>query len=222
MTSDYQELSLNAAEAVAEQLRAKPESCFGLPSGRSPLGCYQLLSQWSRQGTLDWSRARCFALDDYLDAEESKSFTTYLEENLYKHTNLPREGRLNPRYCNDYDGLIAGSGGLDLTIVGIGRNGHVAFNEPGTPRQSWTHCVWLTASTMEANASYFGGQELVPRLAVTMGLETILQSRKVLLLVSGAHKKEILDRALSTPPTKDIPASFLQEHRALQILVDFP
>ncbi len=221
MTSSYDQLSLKAAEAVADQLTRKPDSCLGLPSGRSPLGCYQLLSQWSSAGKLDWSQARCFALDDYLDAEETKTFASFLHENLYKHTNLPLTQRFNPRFNDHYDELIASLGGLDLTMIGIGKNCHVAFNEPGTPRASWTHCVWLEESTRQQNAAYFGSKEQVPKRAVTMGLQTILQSRKLILIVSGDYKRDALKRALSEPSTASVPASFVQEHQALTVLTDF-
>jgi len=217
----YQKLSLKAAEAVANQLRAKPGSCFGLPTGRSPLGCYELLSRWSEAGKLDWSQARCFALDDYIGAERSKTFHAYLEEHLYRHTNLPRGNRYHPLIVDNYDRLIADCGGLDLSMVGIGRNGHVAFNEPGTPRASWTHCCWLAESTIQANAANFDDEEAVPRRAVTMGIATLLASKTLIVLASGEHKKEVIRRALSGPRTTELPASFLQEHDALEVLADF-
>lgn len=221
MGADYQQLSFKSAESVADQLRGKPDSCFGLPTGRSPLGCYQLLAEWSAAGKLDWSQARCFALDDYIGADESRTFQAYLDEALYRHTNIPKDHCYDPLFVDNYDRLIADCGGLDLAMVGIGRNGHVAFNEPGTPRQSWAHCIWLTESTVKANAGYFGEERLVPRRAVTMGLETLLGSKKLILLVSGEHKKEIIRRALSGPRTVELPASFLQEHPCFKVLADF-
>lgn len=221
MVWNYEELSLKAAEIIAEQLRTKPDSCLGLPSGRSPLGCYRVLSEWAAEGKIAWSAARCYALDDYLDAQETKTFAFFLHENLYKHVKLPVNRRFNPRFIDDYDGLIETAGGLDLTMIGIGRNGHIAFNEPGTPRHSWTHSVWLEESTRRQNAPGFGSIEQVPRRAVTMGLETIMSSRRLILIVSGQHKKEILERALTGKPTPEVPASFLQEHKALTVLADF-
>lgn len=221
MNSKYDDLSLKAAEAIANQLNRKPDSCLGLPSGRSPLGCYQLLCRWSSAGKLDWSKARCFALDDYLDAEETKTFASFLHEHLYKHINLPIAQRYNPRFNDDYDNLIASLGGLDLTMIGIGKNCHVAFNEPGTPRSSWTHCVWLDECTRQQNAAYFGSIEQVPRRAVTMGLHTILQSRQLVLIASGENKREALKKALAEPSTESVPASYVQEHKALTVLTDF-
>jgi glucosamine-6-phosphate deaminase len=217
----YQALSLKTAEAIAAQLRKKPDSCLGLPTGRTPLGCYELLSQWSRDGKLDWSQARCFALDDYLDVQEVDSFAHYLQENLYQHTNLPLEQRFNPRFSDNYDQLIADCGGLDLTVIGIGSNGHIAFNEPGTPRHSWTNCIWLTESTRQANAAFFSYPYNIPNRAVTMGIATILASRQLILIANGERKQEILSQALNGPRTSEVPASYLQEHHNLQIFTDF-
>ncbi len=221
MTSSYEALSLKAAYAVRQQLQEKPDSCFGLPTGQTPLGLYKILADWSAEGQLDWSQTTCFALDDYLDAEESLSFAHYLVSNLYQFTNLPRHACFNPRFCDNYDSLIAEKGGLDLTIVGIGRNGHLAFCEPGTPALSWTHCLYLTESTRQANASFFGSLEHVPHKAVTMGLSTILGSRKLILIASGQHKQSILHKSLTGPITCSVPASFLQKHGNVHIFTDF-
>lgn len=221
MVSDYKTLSQKTAEAIAQQLRVKPDCCLGLPTGRTPLGCYEILAAWSLEGKLDWSRAKCFALDDYLDAEEKHSFAYYLEHNLFQHTNLPKENRFNPRFFDNYDEQIRICGGLDLTVVGIGSNGHIAFNEPGTPINSWTHCIWLTESTRRANASFFGSLEQVPRQAVTMGIATILASRKLILIASGHNKEDILHQTFADGMTADIPATYLHEHNDLTVITDF-
>lgn len=214
-------MSLNIAEAIARQLKIKPDSNFGLPTGRSPVGCYQILSQWSQAGTLDWSKTKCFALDDYIDVDEEQSFHYFLESNLYSNTNLPRENRFSPRNQDDYDRLIADLGGWDLCVLGLGTNGHIAFNEPGTPQLSWTHCHWLTQSTREANASAFGGADKVPTRAITIGIETILASRSIILIASGEKKKTALTRALSGEVTPQIPASFLALHPQVKVFRDF-
>jgi glucosamine-6-phosphate deaminase len=221
-TNSYDALSHELAEAIVKQLREKPNSSFGLPTGRTPLGCYKLLSHYSQIGTLDWSKALCFQLDEYADpADESMTFAYFLEQNLLKHTNLPKKNRFNPKDFNDYDGIIEKHGELDLTVLGIGRNGHIAFNEPGTIKRSWTHCVWLTESTREANKSYFGGQPSVPKLGITMGIETILNSRKLILIASGDNKRDILERAMLGPVTPDVPASFLSLHPHVTVITDF-
>ncbi|HEY9775685.1 MAG TPA: glucosamine-6-phosphate deaminase [Planktothrix sp.] len=221
-TDTYEALSHEMGEAIVKQLREKPDSCFGLPTGRTPLGCYKLLSNWSLMGTLDWTHARCFQLDEYVDpADETMTFEYFLDINLFKNTNLSRENRFSPRHLENYDEVIAGCGGLDLTILGIGTNGHIAFNEPGTIKSSWTHSLWLTESTRQANQSYFGGQPRVPRKAITMGIETILASKKLILIASGDRKREILERAMLGPVTPDVPASFLSLHPHVTVITDF-
>lgn len=222
ITGSYEALSFELAEAVAKQLRDKPSSNLGLPTGHTPLGCYRLLSQWSAAGQIDWCQAHSFQLDEYLDpAQPEMTFEYFLETNLLVHTNLPKQSRFNPQRCSDYDELIRAHGGLDLTILGIGTNGHVAFNEPGTVQESWTHCVWLTESTREANKVYFGGQKNVPKKGITMGIETILASRKLILIASGERKREILERALLDPVSEGIPASFLSLHPHVTVITDF-
>lgn len=221
MSNLYDAMSLNVAEAIARQLKIKPDSNFGLPTGRSPIGCYQILSEWSQAGTLDWSKTKCFALDDYIDVDEEQSFHYFLESNLYSNTNLPRESRFSPKYQDDYDQLIADKGGWDLCVLGLGTNGHIAFNEPGTPQLSWTHCLWLTQSTREANASAFGSAEKVPTRAITIGIETILASRSIILIASGEKKKAALTKALSGEVTAQIPASFLALHPQVKVFRDF-
>ncbi len=221
VSSPYQQLSQEMAEAVAKLLRAQPSARLGLPTGHSPLGAYKLLSQWSEQGKLDWSKACCFALDEYIDADAEESFQHFLETNLYRHTNLPDGQKFNPKNVDNYDQLIRDMGGLDLTILGIGTNGHIAFNEPGTPRMSWTHCTRLTEATREANQTYFGPGEEVPKRAVTMGIETILASKQIILIASGAHKQEVLERALLGTTDVNLPASFLSLHPHVTVLSDF-
>ncbi len=217
----YESLSQEVADEVASQLKRKPNSCFGLPTGKSPVKAYELLSKRSQAGELNWTDALCFALDDYLECDEDRSFQTYLETHLYGATNLPPDHRFNPRFCAGYDELIASHGGLDLTILGLGKNGHIAFNEPGTPFQSYTHCMWLTESTREANKSYFEGSKSVPLTGITMGIATIMASRKIILLVIGEQKHDILKRALGGTVDPEVPASILCTHPDLKVLCDF-
>lgn len=217
----YEALSEEIAEVVAAQISSKPNSCFGLPTGNSPLGCYKFLGDWSKQKKIDWSQTKCFALDEYVDADESITFQHFLQTNLYQYTNLQDQNKFNPSACDDYDTLIESQGGLDLTILGLGANGHIAFNEPGTPLESWTHSIWLTESTRKANQSYFAATTTVPYRAVTMGIRTILNSRKLILIASGAHKKDILEQALLGAVDPNIPASYLSLHPHVTVLTDF-
>lgn len=218
----YQTLSRIVAKILADLIEEKPNACLGLPTGRTPLDCYRYLGDSSARGEtkIDWSEARCFGLDEYVDAEEKHSFRRFLTDNLYSKVNVSQSNLFNPIFQDDYDELIARNGGLDLCILGLGRNGHIAFNEPGTPLQSWTHSVWLSESTRQANAEFFAGGN-VPTRAVTMGLSTILASRKIVLMVLGAAKKEILARAMRGPICSELPASFLQTHKDVIVLADF-
>jgi glucosamine-6-phosphate deaminase len=215
----YQTLSRIVAKVLADLIKEKPDACLGLPTGRTPLDCYRYLSDKSN-GEIDWSQTRCFGLDEYVDADEKHSFRKFLTDNLYSKVNVNAENLFNPLFQDDYDKLIADCGGLDLCILGLGRNGHIAFNEPGTPLQSWTHSVWLSESTRQANAEFFSGGN-IPTRAVTMGLSTILASRKIILMVLGAAKKDILTRAMRGPISSDVPASFLQTHKDVIVLADF-
>lgn len=219
--NSYQTMSETIAQVVKELISRKPNACLGLPTGRTPLGCYQALSKWSRQGLIDWKGVSCFGLDEYLQVDPDKSFKAYLDENLCKQTNLPPEQHLNPAEIDNFDQKIADAGGLDLVLLGLGKNGHIAFNEPGTPLKSWTHVVWLSDSTKRANASFFGAAEKVPGCAITMGISTILSARHIILAVSGEGKKEALERAMNGPVSSELPASFLQTHSNTQILCDF-
>jgi glucosamine-6-phosphate deaminase len=185
----YATLNLRVAEAIKEQILRQPNSVLGLPTGRTPTGVYKLLSDWTKQGELDWSKVRCFGLDEYYEVQETETFRYYLETNLYRNINCPDDQRFNPAYIDDYDRLIADNGGLDLAILGIGTNGHIAFNEPGTPANSWTHCVYLTESTRKANAEFF--KNVIPKRAITMGIQTIMEAKRIILMASGKQKKEI-------------------------------
>lgn len=216
----YQTLSRIVAKVLTDLIKEKPNACLGLPTGRTPLDCYKHLCESSRRGEIDWSQTKCFGLDEYVDAEEKHSFRQFLNDNLYSKVNINRQNLFNPAFHDNYDELISNCGGLDLCILGLGRNGHIAFNEPGTPLQSYTHSVWLSESTRQANAEFFQGGH-IPTRAVTMGLSTILSSRKIILMVTGAAKKEILTRAMRGPISSDVPASFLQTHKDVIVLADF-
>ncbi len=226
----YEQLSRRVARAIADQIRLKPNSNLGLPTGHTPLLTYKILANWSHGGEedldrdappIDWSGVQCFALDEYLDVEHQHSFQAFLENHLYNQTNLPLPNRLNPIQSEDYDQVIASCGGLDLTILGIGGNGHIAFNEPGTALASWTHCTWLAESTRVANQDAFGSLEAVPRTGITMGLQTIFDSRRIILMASGEKKRSIIERAFAGPIGEDVPASYLQNHGLVDVWTDF-
>jgi glucosamine-6-phosphate deaminase len=221
VTQNRNELNSLVADLIGSQLKTKPDSTFGLPTGKSIAGCYQILMAKSSENLLDWSGAKCFALDDYLEVEESYSFQTFLTSRLYRYTNINPKHCFNPRFQDNYDQLIASCGGLDLCVLGLGGNGHIAYNEPGTPEASWTHCLWLSDSTKMANSEYFRGSQKQASLAITMGIATILASLKIILVATGKGKKEILAKALSGAPCADLPASFLTLHPNLTVVTDF-
>jgi len=223
LTSDrFDELSMQVAEAVIALVTKKPNACLGLPTGATPLRMYAHLAKLTRNKSVDWSGVRCFALDDYLNADDDETFQRYLEENLYKHLNLNDANKHNPRFVDDYDALIEQCGGLDLTVLGIGTNGHIAFNEPDTPMQSWTHCTWLAQSTRIHNEKFFDDPNEVPKTGVTMGISTILSSKRIILMAFGDEKKTIIEKAFhDREPDSDIPASFLLLHDRVNIFTDF-
>jgi len=221
-TSCQETIASRVAKLIATEVASNPSICLGLPTGRTPAKMYAELVKLSRQSNLDWSRVSCFALDEYLDVDEAHSFSHYLSVNLYDGVGLPAANRFNPSESgDDYDAIIADRGGLDITILGIGLNGHIAFNEPGTPAESWTHSIVLTPSTIEANRELFKGAQRTPSRAVTMGISTILASRRIILMAFGEKKRAILDQALTGPVSPAIPASFLQAHESLQVFTDF-
>jgi glucosamine-6-phosphate deaminase len=224
--NNYQEFSFAVAQEIQKQIKEKPDSKLALPTGHSPRGCYDLLGRVSQKGEIDWRKAKCFALDDYLDANEADSFQNFLQTHLYKFTNLPAQSCLNPRFYDNYDQLITDTGGIDLCLLGLGTNGHIAFNEPSTSARSWTHCVFLTESTRRANKNDFcppDGEEckVVPERAITMGITTILASKRIILAVSGEHKKPVLLKALQGTVDPMVPASYLTTHKNLLVITDF-
>ncbi|MBX9722872.1 MAG: glucosamine-6-phosphate deaminase [Candidatus Obscuribacterales bacterium] len=216
----YQALSKVVAEVVVDLVKEKPDACIGFPTGRTPRRCYEILSERSQQGAVDWKDVRCFGLDEYVDADEQHSFRTILNNWFYQNINVSKSNLFNPLFQDDYDACIKDKGGLDLCILGLGQNGHIAFNEPGTPLSSWTHSVWLSESTRAANAEFFQGGT-IPTRAVTMGLSTILASRRIILIVSGVGKKDILTRAMRGKISSEVPASYLQNHDNVMVLADF-
>lgn len=215
------EVSKDVAVSVISQITEKPDSLLGLPTGRTPLNMYEHIKELTRKRNVDWSQAQFFGLDEYLDTDRLQSFKYYLETNVYGPLKISEKNCSNPLTIVNYDNAIESMGGLDLTVLGIGTNGHIAFNEPPTSELSWTHCVWLTESTKDANMEFFESPEIVPDKAVTMGIQTLLSSRRLILMAFGSHKKEILERALKGPVDPLIPASYLQKHQNLEIYTDF-
>lgn len=230
IVDSYRELSLRAAAHVAALLRRKPNAVLGLATGSTPVGLYQELVRLHRQEGLDFSRVTTFNLDEYwgLPDDHPASYHRFMQENLFGLVNLRPENTHIPSgtaenmeaECERYEEAIRRAGGIDLQILGIGQNGHIGFNEPGTPFTSRTRVVDLTEDTRRANARFFPSLEEVPRRAVTMGIATIMEAREILLLASGKEKAAALAAAVEGEVTPEVPASVLQTHPRVTVLAD--
>ena len=227
---DYDEMSRRAANFISAQVMMKPNSVLGLATGSTPVGTYQYLVERCRKGDLDFSEIRTANLDEYkgLPRDHEQSYYHFMYSNLFyginidlKKTNIPNGMEPDSeKECLRYERVIAGLGGIDLQLLGLGHNGHIGFNEPDSSFAKITHCVDLTPSTIEANKRFFASAEDVPRQAYTMGIGTIMRARKILLIVSGADKAQILHDVLNGPVTPQVPASILQLHSDVTVVAD--
>jgi glucosamine-6-phosphate deaminase len=220
LTDKKDEQSELAARTIAAQIRDKPNTNLGLPTGRTPVLMYAHLVRMTEEDGLDWSGVNCFALDEYLGVDGEFSFQRYLETKLYDAVGVPRANQHNPVMFENYDAEINAHGGLDLTILGIGANGHIAFNEPGTPYLSFTQCITLAESSRAVLSQTFGSLDATPTRAVTMGISTILSSQSIIMLAFGQDKKPIVDRAFAHGINPEIPASYLTLHNNVRVLTD--
>jgi glucosamine-6-phosphate deaminase len=217
--SNYKDMSVAAARILAAAISAKPGMSICLAAGNTPTGTYRELIELHKTENIDFSYVTFFYLDDYVGLREGhpERFRGYLDHELF----LP--GNVNPAHVYGpdlkYEETIRHLGGIDLLICGIGKNGHIAFNEPGSPMDSRTRIVDLAESTIEGFRGKFKSNE-VPRRAITMGLATIMEARQVLLLANGPEKAGILARAIRGPITTDVPACILQRHPQLTVLTD--
>ena len=211
----YNELSSTVADIVETQIKKHPLSKLGLPTGDTPLGMYDELVNRK----LDWKSVITFNLDVYLmNINLPQSYQSYMRKNLFDRTNIyPDHSHFPFRPFSVFEDKIAGSMGIDLCILGIGSNGHIAFNEPGSSFDSRTRVVELSEQTREDNLRFFDSINDVPKQAITMGLGTIMESKKIVLMVNGLKKKSILNQAMFGVITEDIPASILQEHKNVEI-----
>ncbi|GKU81880.1 glucosamine-6-phosphate deaminase [Niallia sp. NCCP-28] len=223
-TANYETMSQTAAALVIQQVKSKPNTVLGLATGGTPVGMYQYLKEDYEQNQTSYQNVHTVNLDEYvgLSKEDSKSYAYYMNDHLFKHIHIPLEQTFLPveEQGDNYEELIASLGGIDLQILGIGGNGHIGFNEPGTPFTSKTGIVQLTESTREANARYFSSMDEVPTHAISMGISTIMQSKNILLLVSGSKKAEILYRLLTEDVDEALPASILKTHSNVTIIAD--
>ncbi len=227
---DYQDMSRKAANIISAQIIIKPDCVLGLATGSTPIGTYTQLIDWYKKGDLDFSKVSTVNLDEYrgLKATDPQSYYYFMHENLFRHVNIREEAThvpdgTNPdaaAACAEHERIIRELGGIDLQLLGLGNNGHIGFNEPGEAFEKETHCVDLTKSTIEANSRFFEKIEDVPTQAYTMGIRTIMQAKKILVVVNGEGKADIVARSFWGPVTPEVPASILQMHPDVTVVAD--
>ncbi|GGA67103.1 glucosamine-6-phosphate deaminase [Ornithinibacillus halotolerans] len=227
---DYQDMSEKACEIVSETVKSKDKPVLGLATGSTPEGLYQCLIEKNKTNEVNFEHVTTFNLDEYvgLDADNPNSYRYFMNEKLFNHINVNQDNTHVPsgvasnleEECATYEKLIKEHGAIDLQILGIGLNGHIGFNEPGTPFTSRTHIVELDESTRQANARFFDSMDEVPTQAITTGIETIMDSKKIVLLVSGENKADTVKRLMEGEVSEDFPASILKEHADVTIIAD--
>ena len=220
--ADYYHVSRVAANIISAQVIMKPDCVLGLATGSTPIGTYEQLIRWYEKGDLDFSQVHSINLDEYrgLSPENDQSYRYFMNKHLFDSINIDKKNTYVPdgmesdreKACRDYDEIIRAHGGIDMQILGLGHNGHIGFNEPGSAFGKETHCVQLTESTISANARFFASIDEVPREAYTMGIKSIMQAKKIVVIVSGESKKEIVKKAFTGSITPEVPASVLQLH----------
>ena len=228
---DYAEMSRKAANIIAAQVVAKPNCVLGLATGGTPVGTYKsLIEDWYKVGDLSFAEVTTVNLDEYrgLPRTNDQSYWYFMHENLFNHVDVRPDAVHVPNgenpdaeaACSEYDAIIKAVGGVDLQLLGIGHDGHIGFNEPADHFPVGPHCVDLTEETIEANKRFFASRDDVPRQAYTMGVGTIMNARKVLLIASGKDKAEIIKKSFFGPVTPEVPASILQMHPDFTLVAD--
>ncbi|WHY78809.1 glucosamine-6-phosphate deaminase [Neobacillus sp. WH10] len=227
---DYTEMSQKAAEYIIEKVCQNPKINLGLATGGTPVGTYKNLIEDHEKNGTSYQNVTTFNLDEYigLSGENKNSYRYFMDEKLFNHIDINKNNTNIPRgdckdieeECLRYESLLANYGGIDLQILGIGSNGHIGFNEPGTTFTSQTHVIKLAPSTINANARFFKSIEEVPTKAITMGISTIMKSKEILLLVSGENKKEAIGKLLTGKVSESFPASVLKNHPCVTIIAD--
>lgn len=229
ITKNYDEMSASASRFVLAQLWRKPDLALGLPTGETPLGMYERLALAHAKGMADFSRVTAFNVDEYvgLSEKDENSYHAFMDKRLFIRVNIKKKNTHVPNgcakdlgaECEQYEAAIKEVGGIDLQVLGIAPNGHIGFNEPGTPFAARTHVATLSEHTRAKNAKHFKSNE-VPKQAITMGLGTIMEAKKILLMASGAEKAEAIKEAVEGRVNKDAPASLLQWHPDVTLIID--
>ncbi len=228
--ADYRAMSRQAANVISAQVIMKPDCVLGLATGSSPVGTYEQLVEWYGKKDLSFARVKSVNLDEYwgLSGTHPQSYRYFMQEHLFDHVDILPENTYVPNglaedagaECARYDRLIESLGGADLQLLGMGRNGHIGFNEPGDCFELGTHIIELAPSTIDANKRFFASEDEVPRQALTMGIKHIMQAKKILLVVSGEDKADALAKALTGPVTPKLPASILRLHPDVVLVAD--
>ena len=228
--ADYEKMSRMAANIIASQVIMKPDCVLGLATGSTPIGTYKELIAKYEAGELDFGDVTSINLDEYkgLSPENDQSYRYFMNNNLFNYVNINPERTFVPngleadseKACEEYNEIIRQSGGIDLQLLGLGHNGHIGFNEPDSVFEKDTHCVDLTQSTIDANARFFASMDDVPKQAYTMGIRTIMQAKKIVVVVSGEDKAKIVKEAFFGPVTPQVPASILQRHPDVVLVGD--
>lgn len=227
---DYEEMSKKACSVLLEKINALDNPVLGMATGSTPEGLYQQLIRAYHEGKVSFKQVSTFNLDEYvgIDRENPNSYHYYMKDKLFGHIDLLPENAHLPNgnaadlelECWEYETQIRKAGQIDLQVLGLGLNGHIGFNEPGTPFSSRTQVIDLEESTRQANARFFASLNEVPTQAITMGIDTIMESKQILLLVSGKKKSDAFARLIKGEVSEDFPASILHRHPNVVIIAD--
>lgn len=230
IVNDYAAMSYKAAQFLASQVILKPDSVIGLATGSTPEGLYREVVKMYQMGSIDFDKVTAFNLDEYvgLATTHPQSYKAYMYNHLFKHINITPDKRFMPNgnaaqlalECEAYDSAIKRAGGIDIQVLGIGRNGHIGFNEPDLKFEAQTHVVALDEKTIQDNARFFNSIDQVPRFAISMGVKTIMHARKIILLASGKEKSDAVYGMLYGDITPSCPASVLQLHPNVTVICD--
>ncbi|WP_295159236.1 glucosamine-6-phosphate deaminase [Selenomonas sp. AE3005] len=230
ITDSYEKMGLEAANIVAGQIYLKPNSVLGLATGSTPVSMYQRLAAVHKSVGLDFSEVTTFNLDEYIgmSPENPQSYHYFMQENFFRHININQDNVYIPNGMAEdmtvegqrYEKLIEAKGGIDLQVLGIGQNAHIGFNEPDVKFAATTHKVELDEETIQANSRFFASADEVPRYAISMGIKTIMMAEHVILLANGSNKAAAVYKAVCGDVTPEAPASILQLHRDVAVIVD--
>ena len=227
---DYDAMSRRAANLISAEVIRRPDCVLGLATGSTPVGTYKQLVTWHQRGDFSFKEVRSVNLDEYkgLPRDNDQSYYYFMNHHFFSKVNVKPERTFLPdgtepdsdKACRAYNEIIAGVGGIDLQLLGLGHNGHIGFNEPGDVFEAETHCVDLTETTIKANQRFFASIDDVPRQAYTMGIKTIMQAKKVLVVISGKDKAAALKATCFGPITPQVQGSILQLHNDVTIVAD--